>query len=373
MAKRRYGSGAVFHRSDGRWESQFRLADGSRKCVYGKTRREVVRRLREVRWELANGFAVSSRKLHLRQYFEYWLEQNRGRVRHNTFYSLKLSSRRLLDEVGDIPVSQLSPAVIQGAYHRLHVRGLSTYSVLQAHRMLNRAMNQAVQWGLIPSNPVARVLPPRPRKREMTALQPDQLVRLLDGTIDEDLHPLYVVLGTAGLRMGEALGLSWDDVDLIAGRLVVHRALQNQVGVGLVFVPLKTASSYRTVVLTRRAVQALHLQRQRLQVLRETEARWMDQGLVFPNSVGGPMYPGRPNHDLKPLLRRLALPQIRAHDLRHTTASVLLTQGVHPKVVQEMLGHSTIATTMDTYSHVMPTMHDDAVRKLDEVLERLVA
>jgi len=120
-------------------------------------------------------------------------------------------------------------------------------------------------------------------------------------------------------------------------------------------------------------VQALHLQRQRLQVLRETEARWMDQGLVFPNSVGGPMYPGRPNHDLKPLLRRLALPQIRAHDLRHTTASVLLTQGVHPKVVQEMLGHSTIATTMDTYSHVMPTMHDDAVRKLDEVLERLVA
>jgi integrase len=346
------------------------LADGTRKCVYARTRRGVLGRLRELRWQLANGLPVSKHKLHLRTYLEYWLEQSRSRLRHNTVYTLELSCRRVLGEIGDIPVRQLDPALVQGAYTRLRAKGLSDYSVLQAHRMLNRAMNQAQRWGLISRNPVGSVLPPKPRKREMTALTPTQLRRLMDGTRGDPFHPLWVVLGTAALRVGEALGLSWDDVDWANRRVIIHRALQKQVGAGKVFVPLKTARSYRTVCLSKHAVAALVEQRERLDELSRSP-KWEEQGLVFPNRYGGPMDPGRPNHVLQPTLVALRLPAIRVHDLRHSAATSMLIQNVHPKVVQEMLGHSTVMTTLDTYSHVIPTLHVDAVQKLDELLDQV--
>jgi integrase len=207
----------------------------------------------------------------------------------------------------------------------------------------------------------------------MMALNQDQLVRFLDYTKNDPFNALWSVLGTAGLRVGEALGLKWEDVDLISGRLIVRRALQRQRGKGLLFVPLKTASSYRTVVLTKRAIRALTAQRRRHEGQRGVDQDWNVMDLVFPSIIGGPLDPGRSSQMLKPVLRAAGMPQIRVHDLRHTAATIMLTQGVHPKLVQEMLGHSTIATTMDTYSHVMPTLHDEAVRKLDAVLDRLAA
>jgi integrase len=199
----------------------------------------------------------------------------------------------------------------------------------------------------------------------MTALSPKELGRLFKHTRDDRLYPLWVVLGTAGLRIGEALGLSWVDVDLVAGNARIRRALQRRRGAGFIFLETNTASSRRTVLLTKLAVEALREQRARQNGARRCQPDWEDSGLVFTSLSGGPMEAAVARRALARATLGAGLPNIRVHDLRHTTATVLLVAGVHPKVVQDLFGHHTITTTMDIYSHVVPAMHQDAVSKLD--------
>jgi len=362
MAKRANGQGAVYLRGDGRWEAQLRFAGGGRKSVYGRTRREVLGKLREARWAAARGLPVSSRNPTLAVFLDRWLEVIRDRVRTSTYENYELNARRLTADLGSVPLARLNPPAIQAAYQRLLRRGLTAYSVLQAHRVLHRALTQAFQWGLASRNPAALVFPPRPRRREMTALSTDQLIVLLAATRNDRLHVLWVLLATAGLRVGEALGLKWEDLDLDARRLAVKRALQHRRGVGLVFVEPKTPRSRRAVPLTSIAVEALrdHRDRQMGHPL-----PWEDSGLVFTNFSGRPMQPNTANSELKRALNGAGLPQIRVHDLRHTTATVLLETGTHPKVVQDLLGHKTVVTTLDTYSHVLPALHGDAISRLE--------
>lgn len=207
----------------------------------------------------------------------------------------------------------------------------------------------------------------------MTALSAEQLMCLLDQPRGHQLRPLLIILGTAGLRIGEALGLRWIDVDVAGRRLVVRQALQRRRGVGLVFVEPKTPRSRRTVHLTTLGVEALCEQHRWLEELRKTLTDSYESGLVFTNLSGHPLEPTRVNAALRQLLAEARLPRIRVHDLRHTTATVLLEAGVHPKVVQDLLGHSTIAVTLDTYSHVAPALHVDAIRVLDQRLTAISA
>jgi integrase len=366
MARRSKGEGAIYLRGDGRWEAQLRLGAGRRKSVYGRTRREVLGKLREARWALKRGLPVSSRKLTLAEFLERWLEMIKGRVRASTYESYELNARRVSAELGEVPVSSLSPALIQAAYQHLLRRGLKPYSVLQVHRLLHRALTHAFHLGLANANPALLVFPPRPRRRETTALSADQLLLLLEKTRGDRLHPLWVLLSSAGLRIGEALGLRWQDVDLDRGRISVRQALQRRRGAGLVFVEPKTSASRRAVELTQLALVALSDQRRRQAALKLFTPAWRESGLVFTSLGGAPMQPHQANVELTRTLRALGLPHVRVHDLRHTAASVMLEAGIHPKVVQEMLGHKTIVTTLDTYSHVLPVLHGEAIRVLDE-------
>jgi len=171
-----------------------------------------------------------------------------------------------------------------------------------------------------------------------------------------------------GLREGEILGLKWSDVDMDAGTLQVRRTLSEALA-GHLFEPPKNGKG-RSVKLTARAVEALrnHLTRQ-IEEIESLGDRYRDQGLVFPSQVGTPMNAKNLTaRSFKPLLQKAGLPDIRFHDLRHTFATLMLQNGEHPKVVQEMLGHATIAITMDTYSHVLPNMQRDAVDRLEVLL-----
>jgi integrase len=309
---------------------------------------------------LAQGLPVSSRNQTLSEFLAAWLDVARHRVRPSTYDSYGLNVRRISGELGKVPLVRLSPVGIQDAYRRLSGQGLSDYSVLQVHRTLHRALDRAFHWGLIPRNPASLVLPPRPRKREMSALTSEQLIRLFESTLGERLHALWILLGTAGLRRGEALGLEWIDVDLDAGRVSVRQTLQRRRGAGFVLVAPKTPRSRRSVLLTELAMAAL-LEHRCRQVARFGSA----PRFVFTNRIGGPMDGSRATIGLAKALLAAGLPRVRVHDLRHTTASVLLEVGIHPKVVQDLLGHSTIAVTLDTYSHVAPGLHREAVQRLD--------
>jgi integrase len=359
MRRRGNGEGTIYRRSDGRWGATITLEDGGRKTLYGRNRREVQDLLKEVLRQRENGLLVASAEQLTGDYLARWLEDTvRNSVRPKTFESYDLNVRRLQPLIGSVKLGSLSPAHDQSAYGALMRRGLSARSVNHAHAVLHKSLKQAVLWNLIPRNPTEAASRPRPVRTEMKTLTEVEVRRLFETTENDRLHALWVVLASTGVRLGEALGLRWEDFDLAAGRITIKRALQRHRGKGLVFVEPKTARSRRTVYLARGAVEALTRHKRGVQAQERLAAGpdWHENDLVFTTDVGRPMDGGHINNRFHRALAAARLPDLRVHDLRHTAATLLLSRGVHPKIVQELLGHSTITLTLDTYSHVAPSL-----------------
>jgi integrase len=267
-----------------------------------------------------------------------------------------------------VKLNNLNPLHLQSLYRERLDSGLSPRTVQYVHVVMHRALKQAVRWGLLPRNVSEAVDPPRIHRKEMHPLSPVQARTFLEVAREDRLETLYVVALHCGLRQGELFGLRWSDVDLEEGTLQVNRTL-TQTKDGPVFTVPKTLKSRRNVRLTNSAVEALkrHSERQAQEMVK-MDTLYEDQGLVLASEVGTPL--NRQNvtqRSFKPLLLRAGLPKIRFHDLRHTCATLLLGKGVHPKFVQELLGHSTIAITLDTYSHILPGMGDQTVNAMDDV------
>jgi integrase len=358
MARRGRGEGTVYKRSDGRWEAAFGI-DGRRQRYVGRSQREVRVKLLAARRALEQGIVLSSSSQRVDEYLARWLEDSvRPSVRWTTHRAYSLCMRRLSPLVGHLRLTALTPQAVQAAYAALLKKGLSRRSVEQTHTVLHRALRQAVLWGLMLRNPTEAVTVPRPTRREMRTLTEEEVGRLFEASRGHRLHALWVLLATTGLRLGEARGLLWSDIDFANGRLVVNRALQRQTGTGYVFVEPKTARSRRTVYLAPGTLSALseHRRRQAEDQL-ATGPEWNNTGLVFTTAGGRPADGTWVIKWFHRALDQTGLQRLRIHDLRHTAATHLLRRGVHPKVVQELLGHSTISLTLDTYSHVAPALH----------------
>jgi integrase len=248
-------------------------------------------------------------------------------------------------------------------------RGIGARTVRLTHAVLHRALNQALKWTLVPRNPAAAVDKPKAQRAEMRVWTVEQAQAFLAAIRDHRLYALYHLAITTGLRRGELLGLKWSDLD--GDRLSVQRQLQRVPGAGLTLSEPKTARGRRSVTLARVDLAAL---RER----RETQQRerlfagdaWQDSGLIFTTPKGTPCDPDNAGHTFRTLTLAVGLPPIRFHDLRHTAATIMLTRGVHPKVVQERLGHASIELTMDTYSHVVANMQAHAAAQIDALFEQ---
>ena len=210
---------------------------------------------------------------------------------------------------------------------------------------------------------------PRGARIEPKVLTPGEARQLLDAARGDRLEALYSVALALGLRQGEALGLKWSDIDLDAGVLRVRRAAQRIPHQGTRLVEAKTVRSRRALVMPPVVISALrsHRARQNLERLAAGE-RWIDNDLVFASMTGTLSDGPNVTHRFRRLLKTAGLPPMRFHDLRHACASLLLVQGVHPRVVMETLGHSQISLTMNTYSHVLPALQREAADKMEAVL-----
>lgn len=371
MAKRSSGEGSIYRRVDGRWVSYTRLQDGRKQFFYGASRGQVKNRLEEAQQAARQGVKLAGPNPSVAQFLDGWLEAIESSVRPRTFESYCLNARRVAPYLGRLKLRALEPAAVQGAYAALLKRGLSKRSVEQAHTVLHRALRQAMMWGLVARNPADVVAVPRPKRRDMQTLTEEQVRRLFEATAEHRLYPLWVLLATTGLRIGEALALSWGDVDLQRGRLSVRRALQRQRGRGLVFVEPKSDTSRRTVPLPAGTVLTLadHRLRQERERTAAAGIALNEKELVFLNVEGRPIDPStlcRPFHQA---LKRAGIPRVRIHDLRHTAATYLLGRRVHPKIVQTLLGHSTITLTLDTYSHVIPSFTQEVADHMDTLFD----
>jgi len=362
VARRGFGEGSVYPRGDGRWVSYLRLPDGRKKFFTGRTAEVVKARLAEAQRQAYAGQLVIGRDQTVAQYLERWLaEAVRHSVRPNTYVNYELCVRRLLPHLGRVRLRALAPEHIQHALGKLLDRGLSARTVRQVHMVLRSSLKQAILWRVMASNPSDAVKAPRTERKEMRTLNEDEVKRFLAVTVGTRHHSLWIFLVTTGVRLGEALALRWSDIDFVEGRATIRRSLQRQRGVARAFVEPKSSRGRRTVPFPPETLAVLEAHRNDLDRERHWVGdQWQDNDLVFPSPVGRPRDMAYLSFTFHRGLKRAGLPRLRVHDLRHTAATHLLNKGVHPKVVQDLLGHSTIAITLDTYSHVMPGLAKEA-------------
>lgn len=376
MAKQKLrgrGEGSVYPRKDGRWAASITLEDGRRKTFYGKTRKEVVEKLDKARYEQKQGMLSTGPQQKLKAYLEQWLEEvHKPSIRLTTYIEhRRLLYKHILPSLGHIQVQKLTPQHVQAMYTRkMEDDQLSPGSVRNIHLILHKALANAVRWNLVSRNVCDLVSPPHFIKREMRVLTKEQAQRLLEVAHGSRLEALLAVAITTGMRHSELVGLRWEDVNLEGASLQVRHIVTYR-GRRYIEGEPKTAKSKRNIVLPSLVVEALKKHRRDQYEMKEKAgSSWEERDLVFCNVRGGFLTPNTLRRAFHRLLSDAGLPPMRLHDLRHSAATILLTMGVHPKVVQELLGHSSIAMTLDTYSHVLPSMQKEAMGKMNDLFQK---
>ncbi len=274
--------------------------------------------------------------------------------------------------LGRRKLADVRPLDVQNLYAKMLELGLSSRTVRFVHAILNSAFKQAVRWGLLSKSPTVMVELPKREHKEMKALTTIEAARFLEGAKQEKWGLVFTLALLTGMRPSEYLALQWRDIDLDRGFLSVRRTLSwNRSGGGWYFDEPKTARSRRLIPLPSVIVRYLkeHKRAQRAEQLK-AGANWQSLNLVFATSTGGPLLDRNlSRRHFKNLLRRVKLPTtIRLYDLRHSLASLMLSQGENPKVVSERLGHASTVLTMDTYSHVLPSLQQEATTRLENLL-----
>jgi len=369
MGRRGNGEGSIYRRQDG-WGAAVSLPSGKRKYFYARTRQEVAKKKRDFEKHLEQGIVFLDRGQTVATFLKSYLSDSaKHSLKATSYESYESIIRvRVIPRIGRVKLVNLTGQHLQALYNDLLKEGLAPSSVVRTHAVLHAAFRQGVQWAVLPSNPADRVRRPRIAQLEMKTLSAGQVRALLDAADDGTMKAIYALASTAGLRRGEILGLKWRDIDLLGGTLSVQRTAQRVVGQGIVFSEPKNAKSNRKVRLAEIAIRELKRHRaEQLERRLQLGSAWIDLDLVFASSLGTPLEETQVHLTYRRTLERAGLPRIRFHDLRHTAATLMLQQNVNPKVVQEMLGHTNIATTLNTYSHVTPDMQAEAVSRLNEL------
>jgi len=397
--------------------------DGKRrsKAIYGRTRRAVADTLRDALRAAQQGTLVGDERQTVPGFLTRWLHDvARPRVRPRTFVGYEASiEHHIRPHFGRVRLANVTPQQLQAWLATLEALGVSAGRRRYARVVLRMALNTAVRWRLVTQNAATLIDAPRTVSQDIRPLSPEQAKALLVAAKGHLLEAFVTVGLACGLRLGEALGLQWGDVDLDAGTLRVCRAVQRFGGDATARRPLlaerkrltaalkaapegpdgaharaeltrartlvraaitavktgihvtepKSARSRRTIALPAVVVSALRSHRVRqLETRLAAGGRWVEQGFVFTSAVGTPAEPRNVTRQFKALLRAANLPDMRLHDLRHSCATLLLAQGVNPRVVMETLGHSQVSLTLNTYSHVLPALQQDAATRMNAIL-----
>ena len=301
----------------------------------------------------------------------HWLDDIAARrVRPSTLTTYRGYVRnRVNPTLGRHRLDRLQPEHLEQLYRQLEEEGLAAASVLQIHRILARALKVAMQRGKIVRNVATLVDAPSVQREEVQPLTLEEARRVLNAAATVRNSARWSVALALGLRQGEALGLTWEDVDLDHGALTIRRALQRQTGRGLVLVAPKSRAGRRVIPLPQELVQALRTHRTtQMQERLRAGSMWRDGGFVFASPTGTPVDPRNDHATWKRLLVAAEVKPARLHDARHTAATLLLTQGVPARVAMEILGHSQIGLTLGTYTHVALELSRDATSRVADAL-----
>lgn len=364
MGRRGHGEGTIYKRPDERWCAQLSLEGGKRKTFYGKTRAEVARKLAEAMRDRDKGLPIVAERTTVAAYLADWLTVIVPTIGPTSLMRYEQNVRNhIVPKIGHVTLARLSPHQVQALYSAKLAAGLSPSTVRDIHKVLRRALGDGLRRGVIVRNVCELVDVPRRAHREMQVWTPEQGRAFLAFLHAQGhrLEAFYRLALATGMRQGELMALTWRDVDLERG-IVQVRATVKKVHSHIFIAETKTPRSRRRIALNPSTIAALHAHKARQAEERlMAGADWQDRDLVFATPTGGILNINAFTHkQFAPLARKAGVPVIRFHDLRHTAATLQLLEGTHIKVVSEMLGHASVAITMDLYSHVTPDMQRDA-------------
>lgn len=372
--RRGQGEGSVYRRANGYWAGILDLGyvEGRRhrRTVSGKTRAEVLSKLERLRRDHQLGLDLSVQPRTVGDWLEDWLTtiKNCDGTRPSTLARYRgVIDHHLKPGLGRHRLDRLTPRDVQAFLASRH-ETVAPATVVKLHGVLRAALSDAERLDLVPRNVAKSVRGPSLGRRERDNLSIEEARRLLQFAADDRFEGVFVIALTMGLRRGEILGLRWSDIDADTGVLWVRQAVQRVNG-GLQLVEPKTHRSRRALPIPGLALGALDRQRARQAAERLAAGPvWQDNGLVFASVIGTLLEPRNVNRHFERIRDEAGLSWVRLHDLRHACATFLLAQGVEPRTVMEILGHSTIRLTMDTYSHVLPDRLQAAAEAMNQTL-----
>lgn len=386
MAKRGHGEGtARFNKERGYWEARFSYIDPSsgqvkRKKFTGSTQGEALKTGRKWLQELENGLLPEATRITVAKWFDTWLEEYvKPKAKPKTYEKYEsLVSQYIKPILGTVPIGKVQAPDVQRLYNKLlkeggkKKTGVSCYTVHGVHVCLHAALKQAMKVGYITRNVIEATEPPRIQRHEVKPMTIEQAQKLLTVAKTTGLREYVAVLLAleTGMRKGEIFGLKWQDIDFDNITISVQRTLATTAK-GIFIHEPKTTRSRRKISVTPSLLKELKLYRkQQLEQKLAMGQDYEDQDFVITTSIGTPYHPNQFHKIYRKILKKSDLEQFDFHVLRHTHAAILFQRGVHPKVVQERLGHASINMTMDIYGHLMPGMQETAVQALSGLLSK---
>lgn len=368
--------GSITQRANGKWRVRiFRGtgADGKKhwdSYTLAGTKKQAEQFLRRKLAEMDTGAYVPPARVTFGEHVETWLRDYvQLRLRQITAESYESVLRlHALPALGTLSLDRMSPKDLLSLYAAKKEAGLGPTRVRYLHTIIHGCLKHAVKWGLLARNIAESVDPPRKESVKPLFLKPQEVGVLLEASQGHRLEIPILLAVTGGLRRSEIIGLRWSEVNLDAGTITVVRAIV-PVKKGTVVGAPKTKNGRRTIPMPAMAIEKLREHREKQNLAKQSLGDlYVDEDYVCANELGQPLRPWAASHAFSRLIQKTNLPPVSLHDLRHSHASLLLWMGVHPKVVQERLGQGSITITMDIYSHVMPTLQQEAADKLNDVI-----
>ena len=385
--KRGNNEGSIYKRKDGLWCGQITIGRDEngrqkRQYFYGKTRQEVADKIAKALNDLANGIYVDPARMLVKDWLNTWLwEYKKQTLRPSTFQDYEsLINNHIVPSIGHYKLKDLRPEHLQALYNSKHESGLSLSTIKHIHVILHSALDQALKNGLVVRNvSEATTLPKAKTKKEIRVLTLEEQKRFVAALEGERLKPAFLLALASGVRLGELLVLKWDCVNLKEGTITIKRSLRRiktydkslPTKTMLAFQEPKTAAGIRTIPVPPVILEELKEHRKRqLEEKLKAGSLYEDNNLVFATELGTPIEPRNFLRVFYRIIEKANL-DINFHALRHTYATRLLEANEHPKVVQELLGHNDISTTLNIYSHVMPEIKKAAAMKLNNLFENI--
>lgn len=321
--------------------------------------------------ELDTGTLIDSKNINIRQYFNYWYEQHcLTKLSPTTYESYRRNlDNYILKELGYIRLEDLQPMHLQAFYTKCSKKGLSNKTILYFHRIIHCALNQAMKWQFITRNVANFVDTPKPKKYNAKFLNDKEIAELINAITNTELYIPVIIAIATGMRRGEILGLTWENVDLENGFIKVTQALYPTKD-GLIILPPKTENSIRNISIPLTLIDILKDYKEKQDIIKERLGKDYIYGdLVCCTIDGNAINPTTLNHKFHSLLKENELPLIRFHDLRHSHASLLLKENVQMKAISERLGHSNVNITMNLYSHIYEETNKEIANTFNKFLQ----